>query len=184
MIAGGWSNPEPEGTGQQVQVVRLPRGPVEGSEVLSTLGLSHHVMHSPHSGKMFRIELVMLYRASEGPRNLPGVIQQVVAEALRDHHCLSRGDVVGPWGPLREGSSAEALYLSAPAYFPESFAVYTPDDGSVPVAMAWLVPITAAEAVFVRQAGWEQFETELERQNPDLLDLGRPAIHLRATGGA
>lgn len=169
-----------DGSSQPFQVVQLPRGPVPGSCVLSTLGLSHHVMHSPLTGKRQRIELVMLFRASEGARNLPGVMQQVGAEALRDHHGLSRGDVVGPWGPLREGASTEALFITAPTYFHERFAVYTPDDGSLPVAMAWLVPITAAEAAFVRHVGWERFEAELESQKPDLLDLERRAIHLPA----
>ena len=100
--------------GPVVQVVQLPRGPVTGTAVISTLGLSHHVMHSPDSGKSFRIELVMLYRASEGPRNLAGVIQQVATEALRDHHGLSRGDVVGPWGPLRDGATTAAPPRRAP----------------------------------------------------------------------
>ena len=182
-IEGGFSA-EAEGTVPPVQVVQLPRGPVPGTAVLSTLGLSHHVMHSPDSGKKFRIELVMLYRASEGPRNLPGVIQQVVAEALRDHHGLSRGDVVGPWGPLREGASVEALYVTGALCFPESFMVYKPpEDGTLPIVMAWLVPITALEAAFVRRLGGERFEAELDNQNPNLLNLERPPIHLPAEVG-
>jgi Suppressor of fused protein (SUFU) len=164
---------------QEFQVIQLPRGPVKGSMTLATLGLSHHVMHSASGGdKRFRMELVMLFRESDGRRNLPGVLHQAGTEALRHHHGLLRGDVIGPWGPLQDGATVEALYSSAPAYFQESFHVYTPQDGTLPIVLVWLVPITASEAAFVRRAGWNAFETELQRQNPDLLDLRRSAIVL------
>jgi suppressor of fused protein SUFU len=166
---------------QEFQVIQLPRGPVKGSATLATLGLSHHVMHSSSGGgKRFRMELVMLFRESEGRRNLPGVLQQAGAQALRHHHGLLRGDVIGPWGPLQDGATVEALYSSVPVYFPESFHEYTPPDGTLPIVLLWMVPVTASEAAFVRQAGWEAFETELERQDPDLLDMRRGAIVLPA----
>jgi hypothetical protein len=174
-IVGGFAE-----LGDEFQVIGLPRGPVKGTAVLSTLGLSKHVMHSPYSGKQFRMELVMLFRESDGPTNLPGILYDVGKGALRDHHGLSRGDVIGPRGPLRAGATVEALYSSAPAYFPESFHLYTPTDGTLPVVLVWLVPITASEADFVRRVGWAPFETELERQDPDLLDFARSAIDLPA----
>lgn len=174
-MVGGFSELQDE-----FQVIQLPRGPVGGTAVLSTLGLSRHVMHSPHGGKEFRMELVMLFRESDGRRNLPGVLHQAGIEALRDHHGLSRGDVIGPWGPLRDGATVAALYATAPAYFQKSFHVYTPTDGTLPIVLVWLVPVTASEADFVRRVGWDPFETELERQDPDLLDFARSAIELPA----
>jgi hypothetical protein len=164
---------------QELQVIQLQRGPVKGTATLATLGLSHHVMHSSNgSGKRFRMELVMLFRESEGRRNLPGVLQQAGTEALRHHHGLLRGDVIGPWGPLQEGATAEALYASVPVYFPESFHEYTPPDGTLPIVLVWMVPITTSEAAFVRKAGWGAFERELERHDPDVLNLRRSAIVL------
>jgi hypothetical protein len=56
--------------------------------------------------------------------------------------------------------------------------VYTPSDGTLPIALAWLVPITASEAEFVRRVGWSRFEVEMEQQKPDLFDFARRAIHL------
>src|SRR5208283_1844210 len=141
-IEGGFSELHDE-----FQVIVLPRGPVKGTAVVSTLGLSRQVMHSSSTGKPYRLELFfMLFRESDGSRNLPGVLHQAATEALRDHHGLLRGDVVGPRGPLRDGATVEALYSSAPVCFPASFQVYTPSDGTLPIALAWLVPITASEA--------------------------------------
>jgi hypothetical protein len=164
------------GLPSEFQVIQLPRGPIEGTRVLATLGLSRHVMHSASSGKEFRIELVMLFRDHEGPQNLPGVLHQAGMEALRAHHGVVRGDVIGPKGPLRERATVEALYASVPTYFDESFHHYDPADGSLAVVIVWLVPITATEAHFVRRVGWRVFESELEEQDPDLLDFERDAI--------
>jgi hypothetical protein len=90
------------------------------------------------------------------------------------------GTMVSSAGPLQEGATVEALYSSLPVYFSEPFHVYTPPDGTLPIVFVWLVPITASEAAFVRRTGWEAFETELQRQAPDLLDLGRSAMVLPA----
>ncbi|MFI6107332.1 hypothetical protein [Streptomyces sp. NPDC051310] len=40
------------------------------------------------------------------------------------------------------------------------------------------MPVTSAEADFVERRGWEAFERELVRQDPDLLDLARAEIAL------
>jgi hypothetical protein len=175
-IAGGWQE-DADGNQMPCQIVRLPTGPVPGTAVVATLGLSKHVLHG-WNGKEFRLELFIVHRTSEGTRNLPGVLQQVVMGILRNHHGPSSGDVIGPFGPLREGASVEALYVTEATCFPESFAFYDPGDGSLPIVMAWLVPITASEAAFVKRVGWERFEDELERQKPNFLSFERRSIEL------
>jgi hypothetical protein len=68
----------------------------------------------------------------------------------------------------------EALYCTDPVYFDPALADFGGfGDPFVPI---WLVPITAAEAAFVRQRGAEAFEDILEAANPVLLDLRRPAV--------
>jgi hypothetical protein len=175
-IVGG-STEDVDGNKAPFQVVQMLRAPVKGAVVLSTLGLSNHMLHTA-TGKQLRMELVMLHRERDRATNLPGVMQQVGADILRAHHGPSRGDVFGPRGPLRPGATVEALYVASPAYFPESFHFYVPADGTVPIVMAWLVPITATEAAFVRQAGWSRFEDELAKQNPDLINFGRASMSL------
>lgn len=177
IMAGGFQT-DADDVRAPFPVIRLPRGPIAGTTVLATLGLSGHALHSPYTGRELRIEIVMLYRSAEGPRNLPGVLHQVAAEILRSHHALCRGDVVGPWGPLFAGATTDALYAANPVYFPESFWEYTPEDGGPGVAMVWLAPITASEADFVRAAGWERFEDELVKHDPDLLNFQRPSVAL------
>jgi len=45
-----------------------------------------------------------------------------------------------------------------------------------PTVIVWLVPILPAEAAYVRDAGWEQFEDLLERSDVDLFDLQRASV--------
>jgi len=42
--------------------------------------------------------------------------------------------------------------------------------------IAWLVPITDQEASFVNDRGWNEFERELEKHDPDLIDFLRASI--------
>jgi hypothetical protein len=68
----------------------------------------------------------------------------------------------------------ESLYCAAPVCFPHGLSVYT--GFAEPFVLVWLVPITVAETEYVRNYGWREFETLLELEDPDLSDLGRPAV--------
>lgn len=74
-----------------------------------------------------------------------------------------------------ENSILEALYVSIPVYFPNSFHVYEPDD-DIPIVQAWLIPITANEANFIKKNGWSKFEDILEKVDPDLIDFERSSV--------
>jgi hypothetical protein len=143
-----------------------------------TLGLSRHELHSSSTGRPLRQELLVLYRRADGPGNLPAILQGVASEIVRGHHALLRGQLIGPRGPLRDGATVEALYATFPAYLPPPFEAYDPGDGGPHILLTWLVPLTRSEAAFVGRAGWEAFEVELQRQNPDLLDFARATIEL------
>lgn len=95
-------------------------------------------------------------------------------EALEQNRACSLGDVIGPRGPLRAGATVSALYTAQPDYSPDSFGVCetTPE----PVVFAWMVPITDAEAAFVRAQGRDAFEDALFAADPDLLDFSRLSI--------
>jgi len=68
-----------------------------------------------------------------------------------------------------------ALYAALPVYFDDAFAAFDIDD-SHRAALVWLIPIGSAETTFIRESGWQKFESQLIAGNPDLLDLSRVEI--------
>lgn len=156
------------------QVARFSKGSDEDSVSFASLGLSDHLLRG--KSRQIRQELFMIVPKSlrEGP--VPGIIQQVGAEALEKHQALLRGDVIGARGPIFRNSQMEALYVTLPVYFPDEFAVYEQDDKAI--AIAWLVPISANEANYVHKHGWSKFEELMERKNPDLVDIHRKPLEI------
>ena len=108
-----------------------------------------------------------------------GIIQQAAMDALESGNAYLRGDIIGPRGPLLPRSKLEALYVSVPVYFPESFA--TVIDGSHQIVLAWLVPISQRESAYVSSLGWSAFEDRLTELDPDLTDIYREPLPLDAT---
>lgn len=175
-IEGGWSK-APAGQQTSVTVVRLGGGQLKGCRVFATVGLSNHTLASRVSSKLIRQELVFIAKGEFGDRNIPGLLDQAAVEAIETHKAYLRGDILGPRGPLFNEGAMEALYVGIPVYLADSFASFRRDDGDTTV-LAWLVPIAAGEARFVATAGWEAFEDELVKLDPDLADPLRPPIAL------
>ena len=75
---------------------------------------------------------------------IPGLLQEVALEALRTQTAVLPGDVIGPREPLIGRSRREALYATTPSYFPVDFGSCL--EGSVAIAIVWLVPISHGEA--------------------------------------
>ena len=170
-IAHGYSAQDNSG----VQIIQFERGPMPGTRVLATLGLSHHTLALGSRGKTVRQELVMVFRENDARRRLPAVMHDVATSAIARHRGYSRGEVIGPRGPLPELPCYEALYVAPPVYFPDSFHVFE-SDGERPIVIAWLVPITHGEAHLVQRRGWQFFEDQLEAQDPDLLASDRAGV--------
>jgi Suppressor of fused protein (SUFU) len=160
-------------------VVRLPGGPLKDRKVFATVGLSDHILRSKSSSKPIRQELIFIAPASFGDRSIPALLQQVGMQALEGHTALLRGEVLGPHGRLFKTGEMEALYVSIPVYLPESFAAFKRDDGET-VILAWLVPVSGAEATLVKRHGWEAFEDELVKNDPDLSDPERRSLLIAA----
>lgn len=173
-IVQGWST-DANGRTPPFQVVQLERSPIQGARVLSTLGLSHAALRVGPTQRRLRQEMIMMFRESDGARNLPGILQQVGLEALARDHAYVPGEVIGPRGELQIASALEALYVTVPVYLPDSFQAWKPKAGD-PVVFGWLVPISRSEAEFARTHGRIPFEKELERTDPDLLDFKRSPI--------
>jgi hypothetical protein len=163
------------------QVARFGGGLLPGVGAIATIGLSGHVLHQT-SGNQLRHELLFLFPASGDPASFPAILKELGDDCLKTHHAYARGEVIGPRGPLIPGSRCEALYVAPPAYYPEDFEVYEEPE-LPPIVIAWLVPITAAEARFAREHGPERFEAEVHRIDPDLLDFGRESFVLPFESG-
>jgi len=156
----------------RVQVVRFEDRPFKGAVTYSTLGVSNHVLPQA-SGSSIRQELILsCHSRFNGWR--PGRLLAVVAQdVLREHKALERGQVLGPAGPIREGSTAHGFYCAPPTCLPDSFAEF--GDSRPATVFVWLVPITHAEFHFVWERGWSAFEDLLVTMDPDLWDLTRPS---------
>ncbi|MDQ0418971.1 hypothetical protein J2Z48_003195 [Croceifilum oryzae] len=157
------------------QVARFTKGPFPGTVTYSTLGMSHHYLKSPVSNKEIRMELFFVSYSEPEYDNIPGILEQVGREALEKHQAYLAGEVIGPRGKLFEGTQLEALYVAMPVYFPDSFHVFYPEN-DIPIVQAWLVPITSAEAGFIRKNGWSKFEDILEKVDPDVIDFNRSSV--------
>jgi hypothetical protein len=172
-IQGGWSV-DPDGNEMPFQIVRFARGSGDGTIAFATLGLGRYPLLSPTTGRTIRQEFLLLASADLVNEPFPSLLQEVGEEAVRGGRAFLRGDLVGPRGPLIPKSHLEALYVTVPVYFPDEFA--TCDSADVPVVIAWLVPVTVAEARYIDSEGWEAFEDRLVEQDPDLVDFGRKSI--------
>ncbi len=172
-IVSGWST-DAAGARLPFQVAVFEKSPISGVRVLCTLGLSNVALRVGLGTRRLRQELVAMFRETNGPGNLPGLLQQLGMEGLGKDAAYALGDVIGPRGELRAGATVSALYAAVPVYLPDSFHVCrsTPE----PVVFAWMVPITDAEAAFARTRGRDAFESVLESVDPDLLDTSRRSI--------
>jgi hypothetical protein len=173
-IECGWTKDE-NGQEHSVGIVKYNEGPFLGTKTYSTLGLNKHSLTSHVSGKEISQEVIFVSYAEFGDQNIPAILQQVSKIALKSGNAFLRGDVIGPYGSLFEDSNLEALYVTIPVYFPDSFAIFKEADMKS-IVMAWIIPITSKEAEFIRQNGWEEFEDKLEELDPDLINFYRESI--------
>lgn len=169
-IVSGYSKDE-EHRKLPFQIARFENAPPD-TVTLVTLGFSAARLAIGLSARHVRQEYLMTVSAGWDSGNLPAVLHQVAMEAYAKGAAFVRGQVIGPRGILIAGTAIEALYVTLPVYFPEEFHVFKPEEGE-PIVLAWLVPITAAEARYVERSGCEAFEDLLSELDPDLRDLGR-----------
>jgi len=173
-IQHGWSQ-DASGIEMPFQVVECYGGVIKEIASFATLGLSKCELSSPNSTKIIRHELLLAAPLSFGTKNIPGVLQQVGNDAISRQCAYLRGDVIGPRGQLFEGTNFEAFYVAIPVYFPDSLKFVRGEEG-YDIVIAWLVPITRPEAIFIRKQGWEEFEELLEQKDPNLFDFKRTSI--------
>ena len=169
-MMGGWERGA-DGKKVPFTVVRFDSTPFKGCSAFATIGLSKYPLHSSTSTNVIRQELFMIVRDST-TLGIPSLLQTIGCHLIDDCKALLRGEVVGPRGPLWNGSKLEAVYATIPTYLPDEFAACDLEDGSR-CAIAWLIPVTRKESAFIRSHGWDAFEAILVQEDPDLLAPNR-----------
>jgi hypothetical protein len=173
-VAVGWTR-NADGVSMPFDVLRFDNAPNAGTVTFATVGLSQHTQRSQQTGKIIPQEFMMSCHDDQKDLSFPAVLQQVGAQASRQGRALLRGEVIGPRGQLFPGSQMTALYAAIPIYFPESMHSMIPSTGGETV-FVWLLPLYESEAKLVAAKGWETFERRLAEMDPDVTDLGRPAV--------
>lgn len=168
----GWSKAQP-GESPPFQVVRFLDAPMSGAVTFATLGLHRNPL-ATGGGKTIRLELIFTCYERFDDDQVASLLYAVGKQMLDEQKPLLRGAVLGPAGPLLPSSSLTALYVAIPVVFPDALRQWS--GSHPPTVLAWLVPISAAEADFVRQDGWSAFENLLVSEDPDLFDLRRPGL--------
>jgi len=147
--------------------------PADGALSLATRGLRWHARCADCDGPLDQ-ELLMCCWGDQFTQDLVTLLGSVASEQAKAGRALAWGEVLPPAGPLLPGATTEALYVSQPGYFDEQLAAIASEGRTVRVR--WLVPVHASEAAWIAEQGHEAFESLLEREDPDLLDLQRPAV--------
>ena len=150
----------------ELHVDRHPERPVEGATTFVTAGLSSL---GP------RVELLLSTWTPTATEEVARLVGAVALLALKDPP--SRGEVLGPAGPLVAGTSMEALYIAPAIVLPaDARRLLLSDDDEV--ELLWLIPIHASELAWIQSRGSTAFEAALGPLEPDLLDFARPPLAL------
>jgi hypothetical protein len=172
-IAGGWTD-DPDGNPMPFQLVHN-RQAGNGTDTYGTLGLSEHLLMSPITGDDHRIELIMLApAATNDPTPVLASLLGIGATLIRVHEAPSVGDLFRNVGPLRQISAMDTLYAGRVLLWPREFADF--GEGTSRVSPLWLMPVSEAEAHYVREHGWSEFEKLLIEHDPDPADFHRPSL--------
>lgn len=173
-VAEGWTQ-NGDGVPLPFDVLRFDSAPSAGTVTFATVGLSQRPLLSLQTGKAIPQEFMMSCHENQKDLNIPAVLQQVGAQALRRGQALLRGELMGPRGPLFPRLQLTALYAAIPIYFPDSMHSMVDRNGAETV-FVWLLPLYESEARLVAEKGWETFERQLADMDPDVTDLRRPAV--------
>jgi len=171
-IAQGWFAPRDE---RAIQVAKHANAPCESLCTYATLGLGHHLLAMP-GGREVRQELLMISDDTVADEVVIKLLSATSDALLSEHRAVLRGEVIGDATatPIAPGSSCARLYAAIPAVFEESFQVY--EESSPATVIVWLIPITLEESAFIRNCGWDCFESLLEKGQPDLFNWARASV--------
>ncbi|MEH0821537.1 MULTISPECIES: suppressor of fused domain protein [unclassified Micromonospora] len=175
-LTSGWKGAVREGL-PTVNVACFTGGVFPDTTGYATVGLSRVPLHHPGQDGHLLLEFIA---AEHGPDDVarsmfPRALEFVASRCLDTREAVLRGDVIPLPEGIVQGTHFTALYAALPVYYDTDFKSVVTENGDA-VAIAWLIPVTPSEAQFILDRGWGQFEGELLKHDPDLMDMTRKAI--------
>ncbi len=165
--------------GNPLEIIEYWDTPCPDAVVLATVGTSSLLedpLNNPHQA--LNQELIFMCYKHFLDERLIKLITLIAEDVNDSSFPLSRGNILGPAGPLSPTTTMEALYNSPPSYYEPEFHHLNIE--CVDIDFFWLIPIYRIEAEWIVKHGGDEFESLLEAQDPDLLDLTRAPLSLDA----
>ncbi len=161
--------------GETVRVLVFLDQPFDAAMTLVTEGLAA-LGHNAATHEPLGEELLLSLNGEYFSEKLLDFFAKFLTVLVRDGEPLGRGDVVRLSSSI-PGSSMSALYVCQPTYFSRALWQIVDDAGRERL-VRWVFPIHRQEVDYIGRFGADAFEKLLEIQDPDVLDLQRPAVSL------
>lgn len=165
--------------GNPLEIAEYWDTPCLDAVVLATVGTNSLLgdpLNNPHHA--LNQELIFMCYKHFLDERLIKLIALIAGDVKASGFPLSRGSILGPAGPILPTTTMEALYNSSPSYYEPEFHHLNVE--CVDIDFFWLIPIYRIEAEWIVKHGGDEFESLLEAQDPDLLDLTRSPLSLEA----
>lgn len=146
--------------------------PFEDVNIICTAGLYRIEING--KDKVIHHELLMAIDKKFSIELISKFLLNLAEWVISKEEATLRGKVIGPFTPISEETTMNAVYCTFPSFFDEDF--YIVPIPSQTVIIPWIVPIYELEANYILSHGWELFEDQLEETEVDLFDLNREVI--------
>jgi hypothetical protein len=162
----------------EVQIVQYGNGRFHDVESWSTLGMSRHILTVRGTDKRYALEVFLAVRniPQTSITDVGRCVEWVAGEMVGRHEARLRGDVQQLPSRIHPASSLDHVYFAHPVYYDEDFYSVELEPNGQSAGIVWLIPVGPREARYVREHGWQRFEEQLERVDPDLFDITRREI--------
>lgn len=171
-IAGAWQR-GPDGQPLSFQVVSYRPSP-QGWTVVTTLGLSNHHLPGGARGPIRHLELMMIAGARTPEGTLAAILAAVGSMIIRNREMPVIGDQITNLALLADISPMDTLYVGRALFHPRELNEFRIEDREA--QMLWLMPVSAAEADYLRERGRRAFEELMWDRDPDPTDFSRPSM--------
>ncbi|WP_460353096.1 suppressor of fused domain protein [Actinoallomurus acanthiterrae] len=175
-LAEGWTT-GPDSRRMPFRIGHFQEGVLSGVDTYATIGLSKYGFKASNSEKEIHQEILIGVHSAYASESLVGAVYELGMRVVNHGRPILRGEIIESSGSLVPQSRLDVFYAAIPVYYDDDFSGVDLESGNRAV-MVWAVPIASAEADYIAQAGWLDFEKRLIAQDPDLLDPLRGEIRL------
>ena len=169
-IEQGWKDSKSD---EGIQIVAIKNSPYESVSTLSSLGMSNKELDLSET-KRVRQELIFSTYSMDVSENIVSFLLSLCEAIINRKKAVLRGEVIPLSSQLEKRIGFSAVYCAIPVLFDDTFAIYAKTCPST--VMVWIIPIHQNEVDYIKNNGWEAFESLLEEADPDLCSLKRSSI--------